>query len=148
MAQPNHNPTPRRDGRGSDRPFLPRGRCLRPSQPLWRSTLRIHKAACGLGSHRACALPAASRRGERTLVLARRREVLLSPVPGSGGAAPFLVPSAGEEAQALRMEVLRRDVLSEMVSEPETLLIDSALLSVLHPLLRFPRARASQEARG
>ena len=46
------------------------------------------------------------------------------------------------------LEPLRRDVLSEMVGEPETLLIDSTLLSVLHPLLRFPRARASQEARG
>jgi Transposase DDE domain len=31
------------------------------------------------------------------------------------------------------LEPLRRDVLSEMVGEPETLLIDSTLLSVLHP---------------
>jgi hypothetical protein len=46
------------------------------------------------------------------------------------------------------LKPLRRDVLSEMIGEPETLLIDSTLLSVLHPLLRFPRARASQEARG
>jgi Transposase DDE domain len=31
------------------------------------------------------------------------------------------------------LEPLRRDVLSEMVGEPETLLVDSTLLSVLHP---------------
>jgi hypothetical protein len=31
------------------------------------------------------------------------------------------------------LEVLRRDVLSEMVGDPETLLVDSTLLSVLHP---------------
>jgi len=39
--------------------------------------------------------------GERTLLLARRTEVLLAAVPGSGGAAPLLVPSKGEEAQVL-----------------------------------------------
>ena len=70
---------------------------------------------------------------EPTLVLARRREVLFSPVPRCGGVAPFLVPSKGEEAQALRMEPLRQEILSEMVGEPETLLVDSTLLSVLHP---------------
>jgi hypothetical protein len=31
------------------------------------------------------------------------------------------------------LEFLRRDVLSEMVGDPETLLVDSTLLSVLHP---------------
>ena len=31
------------------------------------------------------------------------------------------------------LEPLRRDVLSEMVGDPETLLVDSTLLSVLHP---------------
>jgi hypothetical protein len=46
------------------------------------------------------------------------------------------------------MEPLRRSLLSEMVGEPETLLVDSTLLSVLHPLLRFLRARVSPEARG
>jgi hypothetical protein len=30
----------------------------------------------------------------------------------------------------------------------ETLLVDSTLLTVLRPLLRSPKARASQEARG
>ena len=41
------------------------------------------------------------------------------------------------------MEPLRRDVLYEMVGNPETLLVDSTLLSVLHPLLRSLRARDS-----
>jgi hypothetical protein len=31
------------------------------------------------------------------------------------------------------MEPLRREVLSELVGDPETLLIDSTLLEVLHP---------------
>jgi hypothetical protein len=31
------------------------------------------------------------------------------------------------------MEPLRREILSEMLGEPETLLVDSTLLSVLHP---------------
>src|SRR5215216_6401925 len=31
------------------------------------------------------------------------------------------------------LEPLRREVLSEMVGDPETLLVDSTLLSVLHP---------------
>jgi Transposase DDE domain len=48
------------------------------------------------------ALPSAAE-GRRVgaLVLAGCREVLLPPVPGSGGTAPLLVPSTGEEAQAL-----------------------------------------------
>jgi len=31
------------------------------------------------------------------------------------------------------MEPLRREILSELVGDPETLLIDSTLLEVLHP---------------
>ena len=46
------------------------------------------------------------------------------------------------------LEPLRRDVLYEMVGNPETLLVDSTLLSVLHPLLRSLRARVSRERRG
>jgi hypothetical protein len=45
------------------------------------------------------------------------------------------------------LEPLRREILSEMIGDPETLLVDSTLLPVLHPLLRFPRARGSPEAR-
>ena len=46
------------------------------------------------------------------------------------------------------LEPLRREILSEMIGDPETLLVDSTLLPELHPLLRFPRARGSPEARG
>src|SRR3712207_4315843 len=88
-------PTPRWDGRGSDHPLVPHRRRLRVAQPAWRSTLRIHKAACGLGGHHPGTFPAAAGSGERTLLLAGRREVLFSPVPRGGGAAPFLVASAG-----------------------------------------------------
>jgi Transposase DDE domain len=89
--------------------------------------------AVRLGGDRACALPAVARGGVRALLPARRTEVLLAPVSGCGGAAPFLVAPAGEEAQALRMEPLRREILPELVGDPETLLIDSTLLEVLHP---------------
>src|SRR5918994_5545213 len=97
-AQP--YPTAPRHGRGPERPLLPRGRRLRPSQPP-RSKLRVPQAALRLGGHHACALPAVAGRGERTLVPARRPEVFRSPVPRCGGAAPFLVSSTGKEAQAL-----------------------------------------------
>src|SRR3712207_1932989 len=94
-------------GRRPERPLLPHRRRLRAAQSP-RSTLPVAQETLGLGGHRARALPAAWGRGERALVLARRTEVLLAPVPRCGGAPSFLVPSAGEEAQALRMEPLRR----------------------------------------
>src|SRR5215210_3129991 len=81
-------PTPRPDGRGPHGALLPHRRRLRPSQPPC-PLLRIHKTPLGLGSHRPRPLPAAAGRRKRTLVLARRPEVLLPPVPRSGGAAPF-----------------------------------------------------------
>src|SRR5215218_9486407 len=129
-AQP--YPTPPRDGRGPHRPLLPHRRCLHPSQPP-RPPLRIHKAPLGLRSHRSRPLPAAAGSGKRTLVLARRPEVLLPLVPRRGGA---LHPSSlHRRVRKLRrfLEPLRREVLYEMVGEPETLLVDSTLLSVLHP---------------
>src|SRR5215203_1538390 len=93
-------PTPRRHGRGPHRPVLPHRRRLRPPQPE-REALRASQAACRLGGHRARALPAAEGRGERALLPAGRRAVLLAPVPRGGGALSFLVPPKGEEAQAL-----------------------------------------------
>src|SRR3712207_2093317 len=98
---PQPYPTPRPHGRGSHGALLPHRRRLPPPQPSWRSTLRIHKAPCGLRGHDPRTLPTAARRGERTLFLARCREVFLAPVPRSRGAAPFLVTSASEKAQAL-----------------------------------------------
>jgi hypothetical protein len=46
------------------------------------------------------------------------------------------------------LEPLRRAILKELVGDPESLLIDSTLLSVLHPLLRSLKARDSPELRG
>src|SRR5215204_7221075 len=79
-------PTPPPDGRGPHGALLPHRRRLRSSQPP-RSLLRIPQAPLGLGSHRPRPLPAAAGRGKRTLLLARRPEVLLLHVPRGGGAA-------------------------------------------------------------
>ncbi len=67
--------------------------------------------------------------------------------PGVAGLHPS---SFHRRVRKLRrfLEPLRRDVLSEMVGDPETLLVDSTLLSVLHPLLRFLKALVFLEARG
>jgi hypothetical protein len=64
----------------------------------------------------------------------RDAEILFSSVCGDSGTPPFLVAPAGEKAQGLRMEPLRREILPELlVGDPETVLIDSTLLEVLHP---------------
>src|ERR671910_436266 len=128
-AQP--YPTAPRHGRGPERPLLPRGRRLRPSQPP-RSKLRVPQAALRLGGHHACALPAVAGRGERTLVPARRPEVFAHLFPGVVGLHPS---SFHRRVRKLRrfLEPLRRAILSEMIGDPETLLVDSTLLSVLHP---------------
>ena len=57
---------------------------------------------------------------------------LLAPVPGSGGMHPS---SLHRRVRKLRrfLEPLRREVLPELVGEPETLIVDSTLLEVLHP---------------
>jgi hypothetical protein len=57
-------------------------------------------------------------------------------------------PSCQLIERVLYLEPLRKDVLYEMVGNPETLLVDSTLLSVLHPLLRSLRARDSPGRRG
>ena len=52
--------------------------------------------------------------------------------PGVVGLAPS---SLHRRLRKLRrfLELLRRDVVAELVGDPETLLVDSTLLSVLHP---------------
>src|SRR5215217_6065576 len=76
-------PTPRPYGRGPHGALLPHRRRLRSSQPPC-PLLRIPQAPLGLRSDRPRPLPAAARRGKRTLFLARRREVLLPLVPRGG----------------------------------------------------------------
>jgi hypothetical protein len=68
-------------------------------------------------------------------------------LPGVAGLHPS---SFHRRVRKLRrfLEPLRREVLSEMVGEPETLLVDSTLLSVLHPRQVSLKARASLGRRG
>src|SRR3712207_5937854 len=67
--------------------------------------------------------------------------------PGWGGLHPSSLHRRDREVKGL-LEPLGRGVRSEIVLGPHTLLVDSTLLSVLHPLLRFLRARASPQVRG
>src|SRR5215203_6134480 len=125
-------PTPRRHGRGPHRPVLPHRRRLRPPQPQGEA-LRIHKAACRLGGHNPRPPAAAAGRGVRALLLARCPAVLLPPVPrGRGASHPS---SLHRRVRKLRrfLEPLRREVVRELVGDPETLLVDSTLLAALHP---------------
>ncbi len=78
MAQLQHAPA-RPPERGSERALLPHRRRLRPAQPPRCSTLRVHKAASGLGSDRPRLVSAASGRGERTLVFAASGRILCLP---------------------------------------------------------------------
>src|SRR5829696_9628371 len=99
---------PRIRGRGDHGPVLPRGRRLRAAQPEM-SQPRVAQEALGLRGPDVGALPATEGYRERTLLPAGCREVLRAPVPRSGGDAPFLVPSPGEEAQALFGAAAPRD---------------------------------------
>jgi hypothetical protein len=64
------------------------------------------------------------------------------PVPGCSGAAlPFLVQPTHKEAQALLGVRKRRAVLSELVGEAETLLIDSTLCFLSSIRARSTRVR-------
>src|SRR5215210_6411469 len=87
-------PTPRPNGRGPHRPLLPHRRRLCPPRPEWEA-LRVAQAALGFGGHNPRPLAAASRRRVGALLLARRREVLLSPVPWGRGASSFLLAPQG-----------------------------------------------------
>src|SRR5215218_3971115 len=100
MAQPNHTPRLAHTEVALTVIFCVVDDAYTLLNPRARRYESLNRLA-GLGDHRACTLPAAEGCGERTLVLAGRREVLLSAVPWGSGAAPFLVPSAGEEAEAL-----------------------------------------------
>src|SRR5215204_3359696 len=125
-------PTARPNGRGPHRPVLPHRRRLRPPQPQGEA-LRIHKAACRLGGHNPRPPAAAAGRGVRALLLARCPAVLLPPVPrGRGASHPS---SLHRRVRKLRrfLEPLRREVVRELVGDPETLLVDSTLLAALHP---------------
>jgi len=132
MAQPNHTPRLAHTEVALTVIFCVVDDAYTLLNPRARRYESLNRLA-GLGDHRACTLPAAEGCGERTLVLAGRREVLLSAVPWGSGA---LHPSSfHRRVSKLRrfLEPLRREVLSEMVGDPQALLVDSRLLSVLHP---------------
>src|SRR5215204_932890 len=115
-------PTARPNGRGPQRPVLPHRRRLRPPQPQGEA-LRIYRAACRLGGHNPRPPAAAAGRGVRALLLARCPAVLLPPVPrGRGASHPS---SLHRRVRRLRrfLEPLRREVVRELVGDPETLLV-------------------------
>src|SRR5215210_483769 len=92
-------PTVRPNGRGAHRPFLPPGRRLCPHQPEG-TALRVPQESLGLGGHHPRALPTASRRGVRALLPARRRPLLLAPVPRGGRSLAFLLAPSPAQAAA------------------------------------------------
>jgi hypothetical protein len=144
-AQP--YPTPGRDERGSHRPLLPHRRCLR--------SLNLHGARRYQSIKRLAdsevvtlALFQQLRGVESERSFLRDTERFFSHLfPGVVGLHPS---SFHRRVRKLRgfLEPLRREILFDMVGDPETVLVDSTLLSVLHPLLRFLRVRASAGQRG
>src|SRR5215210_101924 len=97
---PQHYPTRGVPGKGRDGALLPHRRRLRPPQPA-REHVWLAQAALGLGGTDARPPAAVAGRGERAVLPARCREVLRAPLPGRGGAPPFLVAPTREEAAAL-----------------------------------------------
>ncbi len=101
---------------------------LNPKCPSHESLKRLSDSEVLTGS-----LAAASWRGERTLLPARRPTVLRPPLPRGCEDAP--PSSLHRRVRRLRrfLEPLRRAVVGELVGDPETVIVDSTLLSVLHP---------------
>jgi hypothetical protein len=83
-------------------------------------------------------------------LLARSRPLFLPPLPRVVGLVPCSFRRRVHKLRRFFLEPLvRRTVVAERVGEPETLLIDSTLLSVMHPrrLVSFS-LRASEAQRG
>jgi hypothetical protein len=69
--------------------------------------------------------------------------------PGWSASRPPRCTAASASFAVLPLEPLRRGVVAELVGEPETLIVDSTLLSVLHPPGRSSSPpRASKARRG
>ena len=122
-------PTPRLHRRGSHGALLPHRRRLRPSHNPHGA--RRYESIKRLADSEVIALALFQQlRGvesERSF-LGDAEEILLAPVPRSRGA---LHPSSfHRRVRKLRpfLEPVRREVLSEMVGDPQTLLVDSTLL--------------------
>lgn len=143
-------PHPRLSGRGDHGLVLPHRRHLHTAQPE-REALRTSQAALGLGGVDPGAFPATPGHRERAVLPARCPEVLLTPVPWGGGAAPFLVPSADEEAQTIPGTPAPRHPPRDG-REPGDIArrLDSSTRLCFRFCTpgRFLRARVSPEARG
>jgi hypothetical protein len=124
-------PTARRDGRGPHRPLLlidDAYRLLNPHARRYESLKRLSDSEVI-----ALALIQQLRGVESERSFLRDSERFFSHLfPGVVGLHPS---SFHRRMRRLRrfLEPLRREVLSEMIGEPETLLVDSTLLAVLHP---------------
>jgi hypothetical protein len=104
-------------GRGSDRALLPHRRCLRPSQPSRRSTLRIHKARLSDSEIVTLALFQQLRGVESERSFLRDAQRFFSHLfPGVAGLHPS---SFNRRVKKLRgfLEPLRREILPELVGE-------------------------------
>ena len=121
------------NGRSCNHLVLPRGRHPRAAQPE-REVLRVARTSLGLRGPLPRLVPAELRGIESERSFLRDAERSFAHLfPGVVGG---LWPSSfHRRLRRLRrfLEPLRRAVLPELVGDPETLIVDSTLLSVLHP---------------
>src|SRR5829696_830534 len=122
------SPTP---GRSDHHPVLPDRRPLPNPQPA-RGSLRLPQEALGLGGPRPGALPAAAGVESERSFLRELARFFSHLFPGVVGLHPS---SFHRRVRRLRrfLEPLRRAVVPELVGDPETMIVDSTLLEVLHP---------------
>ena len=129
MAQPHHTPGLHRTEEAiTPCCVLPPRRRLRTPQPA-RRALRLAQAPLGLGGPDPRPVPAELRGVESEQSLLREAERFFAHLfPGVVGLWPS---SLNRRLRKLRrfLEPLRRAVVSELVGEPETLIVDSTLLS-------------------
>src|SRR5215203_1935508 len=125
-------PTVCASGRSGHRFVLLGGRHLRRTQPE-RKVLCDPQAALGRRSAHPRPRAAASRRRVRAVVLARERSFLCAPVCRHTRASSLLVSSQDAQTTRRFLEPLRRAILPELLGDPETVIVDSTLLEVLHP---------------
>src|SRR5215204_191421 len=123
---------PRLPGRGRHGPVLPHRRRLHAPQPEV-SKPRLSQEALGLGGTDVGALPTELRGVESERSFLRDAQRFFAHLfPGVVGLHPS---SLHRRIRRLRrfLEALRRTLLPELVGDPETLIVDSTLLSILHP---------------
>lgn len=142
-------PTPPPHGRGHHRPLLPRGGTPTTlSTPMARKELRVAQEPLGLGGHITLALLQQLRGVESEHSFVRDAARFFAHLfPGIVGLHPS---SFNRRLRGLRrfLEPLRRAVVGELLGDPETLIVDSTLLSVSHPGRSGNRPLGSRGRRG